>query len=255
MHVITIRTPIIQPGDDYLEIIAQQLAAQGGLEERSVVVVASKIVATAEQRIVPKQSGDKAEKHALVRREADRYLEPHASKYDIMLTIKDNWMFVNAGIDESNVEDAYLLWPEAPQRAAAEIWEYLRDYFDIKELGVTLSDSKSFFLNWGVVGHAIAYCGFEPLRSYIGEQDLFGRTMRMSTSNVMQAVTTAAVLEMGEGAEQTPVGVVTDIKDITFQDHAPTQEELAALKIEIEDDVYAPLLTSVSWQRGESGGL
>ncbi len=248
MKTSAIRTPIISVGDDYKEIIARELESQGGLEECSVVVVASKIVATAENRVVPKQSGDKAEKHALVRQEADKYLEPHASKYDIMLTIKDNWMFVNAGIDESNIEDAYLLWPEDPQRAAVELWEYLREYFEIEKLGVTLSDSKSFFLNWGVVGHAIAYCGFEPLRSYVGRKDLFGRTMQMSKSNVMQAVTTAAVLEMGEGAEQTPVGVVSNIKDITFQDHPPTKEELDSLKIDIEDDVYAPLLTAVEWK-------
>ncbi len=258
MQITAIRTPIIHQDDDYKAIIAEQLAAQGGVQEQDIIVIASKIIATAEGRIVtidPSLSPEekKARKHELVRQEADRYTEPHASKYDIMLTIKDNWMFVNVGIDESNIDDAFLLWPEDPQRAANELWEYLREYFEVQALGVTISDSKSFFLNWGVVGHAIAHCGFEPLRNYIGTEDLFGRTIKMSQSNVMQAVTTAAVIEMGEGAEQTPVGVVSGARAVTFQDRPPTEDELDAMAISLEDDVYAPLLTQADWKEGGGG--
>jgi hypothetical protein len=33
---------------------------------------------------------------------ADLWLDPNESVYQVMLTIKGNWMFANAGIDESN---------------------------------------------------------------------------------------------------------------------------------------------------------
>jgi putative folate metabolism gamma-glutamate ligase len=250
MKVTAFKTKLAVAGDDICQIIADSISE---LPERSVVVIASKLFSTCEGRFVPKTTDDKNEKHNLVRQEADLYTEPHSSKYNLMLAIKDNWMFVNAGIDESNANDQYLLWPADRQASINKVWQFVREHYGVKEVGVTMSDSSSIPLNWGVVGHAIAYCGFEPLKSYIGKPDLFGRLMKMEQVNVMQSVTTAAVLEMGEGAEQTPLGVVCEIKDIVFQNHPPTAEELDALKIEIEDDAYAPILSKAGWKKGQGG--
>lgn len=247
MHVMAYRTALVQPGDSLEKVITEAIPA---LPERSLVIVASKIVSTCENRFVPKVTGDRAEKHALVRQEAELYVEPSESKYDIMLTIKNNWMFANAGIDESNAQDKYLLWPSDPQQSVTDIWHFLRQHYGVKELGVTLSDSRAMPLNWGVVGHSIAYCGFNPLRSYIGQPDLFGRPLKMEQVNIAQSLTALASVEMGEGNEQTPLAVLSDITNIEFQDHAPTAAELAALKIDLVDDVFAPLLTKADWKKG-----
>ena len=56
---------------------------------------------------------------------------------------------------------------------------------------------------------------------------------------------------MGEGSEQTPLAVISDIPFVHFQDRNPTEEELAELKISIEDDVYAPLLKAANWKKGK----
>lgn len=250
MQVTAYSTPLIKPGDPLLQIIRDSLPQ---LKERSVVVVASKIFSTAENRFVKKTTEDKAEKHELARREAEWYLDPHSSKYNLMLTIKRNWMFVNAGIDESNADGQYLLWPSDPQKCVNDLWNYLRQEFGIQELGVTMSDSASIPLNWGITGHAIAHCGFLPLKSYIGKKDLFGRELQMEQVNMAQSLTAAAVLEMGEGNERTPLGLVSDIQDLVFEDHVPTQEQLDALKIELEDDAFAPILTKADWKKGEGG--
>jgi F420-0:gamma-glutamyl ligase len=250
MQVTAFKTRLAKSGDDICQIIAESIAA---LPERSVLVIASKLFSTCEGRFVPKTTEDKEEKHALVRHEAEWYTDPHSSKYNLMLTIQGNWMFVNAGIDESNANDQYLLWPADRQKSINRVWQFLREHYGVKEVGVTMSDSSSIPLNWGVVGHAIAYCGFEPLKSYIGKPDLFGRLMKMEQVNVMQSLTTAAVFEMGEGAEQTPLGLVSGAKDVVFQDHVPTQAELTALKIELEDDAYAPILTKTEWKKGNGG--
>jgi F420-0:gamma-glutamyl ligase len=77
--------------------------------------------------------------------------------------------------------------------------------------------------------------------------------MQMEQVNMAQALTGIASVEMGEGAEQTPVAVITDITNIEFQDHEPTQTELDNLHIELEDDVYAPVLMSTTWQKGGGG--
>jgi len=250
MRVSAFKTKLVTAQDSLWAVLRESLPV---IPENSIVVVASKLVSTCENRFVAKVTGDRDEKHALVKTEAELYLDPHSSKYDLMLTVKGNWLFVNAGIDESNANDHYLLWPENPQASANQIWDFLRAEYGLREVGVTISDSTSRPLNWGVTGHAIAHCGFNPLKSYIGKPDLFGRKMKMEQVNIMQSVTVAAVLEMGEGAEQTPLGLVEEVKEVEWQAHHPTTAELAALRIEIEDDAYAPLLTTAAWQKGGNG--
>jgi putative folate metabolism gamma-glutamate ligase len=249
MKISVYKTPLVKPKDDLTQIIANAIPY---LPERSILVIASKIVSTCENRFVPKLTSEKREKYELVKKEAEWYTDPHSSKYDLMLTIKRNWMFMYAGIDESNANNQYILWPEDPQKSVNEVWTFLRSHYNVKEVGVTMSDSTSIPLNWGVVGHAIAHCGFWPLRSYIGKPDLFGRLMKMEQVNLMQSLTAAATMEMGEGNESTPLGLVTDLKNLEFHDHPPTEEELQKLKIEMKDDAYAPILTKAEWQKGSA---
>jgi len=247
MKVTAIKTPIVTAGENLLDVIADAIPV---LPERSVLVIASKIVSTCENRFVPKVSGTRDEKHQLVMQEAELYTEPHSSQYDQMLSVKRNWMFVNAGIDESNADEQYILWPEDPQASLNQVWHFLREHYGVKEVGVTMSDSASMPLNWGVTGHAIAHCGFEALKSYIGKPDLFGRMMKMEQVSVMQSLTVAATWEMGEGNESTPLGLVEEIKDITFIDHVPSETELKAMKISLADDMFAPILTKADWKKG-----
>lgn len=250
MIVKSIKTPLVKRGDNINDIIGQSIKT---IPENSILVVASKIVSVCENRLVKKVEGTKEEKHELVRREAELYTDPHSSKYNIMLTIKRNFIFVNAGIDESNADNEYILWPKDPQKSVNNIWKFVRQHYKIKNFGVTISDSSSYMLNWGVVGRALSHCGFNPLRSYIGKPDLFGKIMKMEQTNVMQSVTDAAVLEMGEGDECTPMAIVSDIiHPVEFLDHKPSKEELAKLKINLSDDVYYPILKNSNWHIGDS---
>lgn len=250
MIIEPIRTQLVKAGDNINDIIS---ASVKSIPERSILVIASKIISTCENRFVKKIEDSREEKYQLIRNEAELYTEPHSSKYNMMLTVKRNFVYVNAGIDESNADNQYILWPKDPQKSVNDIWEFVRTHYKMKNVGITMSDSSSYMLNWGVIGRAIAYCGFNPLKSYIGKSDLFGRTMRMEQANVMQSVTDAAVLEMGEGNECTPMAIVSDFKQpVEFLDHKPTDEELAKLKIDINDDVYYPILKNTKWHVGNS---
>lgn len=249
MTIQAIKTPLVKADDNIRHIIAESVR---GLPEKSVVVIASKIFSFCENRLVKKKTGTPAEKHQLAKQEADYYTDPHSSKYNLMLTIKGNWMFVNAGIDESNADNQYSLWPKDPQKSVDDVWKFLRRYYHVKQVGVIMSDSKSFPLNWGVVGHGIAHSGFKALKSYIGKPDLFGRLMQMEKVNLVQSLAAAGVLEMGEGNEQTPIVIVSDIKLIVFQSRPPTAKELKSLKINLKDDAYAPILLKANWQKGSS---
>ena len=251
MTVTAIRTPLIEPGSDLVTQVLPSLPLP--LPDGCVLVVATKVVSTAEGRLTGR-AGDRKTLHDLVRAEAEYYLEPHASRYDIMLTIKRNWMFVNAGIDQSNAAGKLALWPRDPQASANHLWRRLREHAaGERRLGVVLADSGGIPLNWGVVGRGIAHCGFEALRDYVGTRDLYGRHMVMEKTNLVQSIAAAAVLEMGEGDECTPLAVVEAVGRIQFQQREPSAAELQALRISLEDDAYAPVLRSAPWQRGGAG--
>jgi dihydrofolate synthase / folylpolyglutamate synthase len=244
MIVTPIKTTVVKAGDELLSLLDNSIPS---LAERSVVVITSKIVALCEGSVEPKQAGDRAEKHALVRREAEYFLEPSQSKYDLMLTVKHSILAVNAGIDESNADNQYVLLPSDPYGSAQEIWQYLCQRFKLKELGVLIVDSKTFPLKWGTMGTALAHCGFRALNNKIGEKDLFGHEMQMTQVNVAEGLAAAAVLEMGEVAECQPLCLISDVSMVAFQHRPPTLEEINQLKISLEDDAYQPILTRAEW--------
>ncbi len=215
--------------------------------EGDLLAVSSKIIAICEGRTTPLASVDKA---ALIEAESTWFLPKAVSRYQVYLTIKANALMPYAGIDESNSDGNYVLWPADPQRSANAIRAYLRRRFGLHHVGVIITDSRPLPLRWGVTGFCVAHSGFRALYDYRGQLDLFGRPLQMTQTNVADALAAAAVLVMGEGAEQTPLARITSAPYVEFQDHDPTPEELAALAIAPEDDLYAPLLTSVPWQRG-----
>lgn len=248
MIITVIKTPIIKVGDNLFDTIKGSIDK---IPEKSVLVVTSKIISFCQNRIVKKTTGDKSEKHKLAKQEADYYLDPHSSKYNIMLTIKKHTLAVNAGIDESNADGGYVLWPKDLQKTTNNIWKFLCKHYGIKDVGVVVTDSKTLPLRWGVVGTAICHCGFKALYDYRGKKDLFDRELKMSQINIAEALAVAAVVEMGEAAERTPFCLVKDIKKIRFQNRPPTRKEIESLQIKPEDDVYGLLLTSVKWKKNK----
>lgn len=260
MQVKAIKSRIIESNDSLFIAIDEAISVdsnlKGHLPENSVLAISSKVISYCQGRVVKKVSDQKTKKHALVKKEAELYTDPSSSKFDLMLTIKNSTLIVNAGIDESNAsmngEACYVLWPEKIQETLNEVWQYLRSKHKLKNFGVITTDSRSFPLRWGVVGTAINYCGFKGLNNHIGEQDLFGRAMKMEQVNVAEALGVAATFEMGEVAEQTPFVLVSDLKNVQFVNQVPSEEELKTNKISLEDDLYAPLLTKVDWKKGGS---
>ena len=246
MRVQPLRTHKITGADrDLFAILDAHLPA---LAEGSVLAITSKIVAIAEGRTVPFAS---AEKSRLVAEQAERYLPVSASKYGVSLTITRGMLIATAGIDESNSDGHFILWPSDSQAAANAVRAYLARRFSLSRVGVVITDSKTTPLRIGVTGVALAHSGFRALNDYVGVQDLFGRALRMTKVNVMDALATGAVLVMGEGSEQTPLAVVDDVPFVQFQERDPSAAELEQLRVSLEDDLYAPLLEHAPWQRNE----
>jgi putative folate metabolism gamma-glutamate ligase len=219
-------------------------------EERSILAITSKVISICQGRTIKVEDADKG---ALVEQEADHYLPPSVSKYRVHLTIVDNLLIPEAGVDESNAAGHYILWPRHLQQTVNEVRAYLRERFSRQWAGVIVTDSKTSPLRWGVTGVALAHSGFLALNDYIGREDIFGRQLQMTKVNVADALAAAAVLVMGEGSEQTPLAVIDNLPFVTFQERDPTAEELRQRWITLEDDLYAPLLQGVAWRRGGRG--
>ena len=227
------------------EITIEQIVASSisRIEEGSILVVTSKLVSLCENRVVPRHSADKAE---LIRQESEQYTAD-VGKYNFPFTIAHNTLIPSAGIDESNGDDYYVLWPEDPQKSANNIRSFLQAHYNVKNVGVIITDSTCTPLRWGTTGISLAHSGFMALRDYVGQPDLFGRPFQVSKANIAGGLAAAAVVTMGEGTEQTPLCVLEDMTFVSFQDKDPSDEELSSLSIPIEQDLFAPFLTSVKW--------
>lgn len=247
MQIEALRTRRITVADRDLSAILDE--ALPAFADGEILAIASKIVALCEGRTVAITDATKAE---LIEAESTWFLPQAISRYGVFLTIKANALMPYAGIDESNSDGEYVLWPAAPQAAANAIRAYLRQRFAVQRAGVIITDSRPLPLRWGVTGFTVAHSGFLALHDYRGQLDLFGRPLRMTQANVADALAAAAVLVMGEGDEQTPLARITGAPFVKFQEHDPTEDELAALVTTLDDDLYGPLLTGVTWQRGRT---
>ena len=245
MQVTALKThKITQEDSDLFKILDQYITE---LKENSVVAVTSKIVSITEGSILQIEDQDKDK---LVEENSQFYLPRESNKYNVSFTITNNILSASAGIDESNGNGFYILWPKSPQESANKIREYLSEKFGLKNIGVIITDSKTTPLRWGVTGIALAHSGFNALCDYIGKPDLFGRPFQYEKLNIADSLASAAVLEMGEGSEQTPLAIIEDLKNIEFQDRNPSDEELESLKIDMKDDLFGAFLENADWQRG-----
>ncbi len=228
MYIISIKTPLVKPGNDIATIIIRALPC---VKEGSVIAVSSKVVSLSEGRLVAKGRGVTLEK--LVRREGERVWP---SKH-CWLALKDGLLIPKAGIDESNAFGGYILWPKDVFKSAMRLHTVLKRHYRVKRLGVLITDSWTMPLRHGVVGIALGYYGFAGQRNYIGRKDLMGRRLRMTKVSAADCLASAAVLAMGEGNERTPVAVIEDAL-VTFN----TRNERGKLKIHPRNDVYKPVL-------------
>lgn len=242
MKVTAVKTRLIRAFECQIEdIIAESIE---DIKENSVLAITSKIVSLCEGNVLPVEGNSK---DRLIVAEADSYIPKDENKYGVYITIKNGFIAPSAGIDESNANGYFVMWPKDPQQSANRIWKFLRNRYKLQNVGVIITDSTTNPLRWGVTGRAIAHCGFKSLKSKIGGKDLFNKTLRQTRIDVANGLAASAVICMGESDEQTPVAVIEDIPFVEFQDREPTPEELAYLKIDIKNDLYEPLIGRAPW--------
>jgi coenzyme F420-0:L-glutamate ligase/coenzyme F420-1:gamma-L-glutamate ligase len=216
--------PIVHPGDDVALVIIDALAAAGlSLVNGDVVVVAQKIVSLSEGRLMRLEDVEvspAADELAmetdkdprlveLILRESSKVVR---KKPGVIITKHRLGMVAaNAGVDQSNIDHSNgkcaLLLPENPDRSAEHLrWAISRATG--RGVGVVVCDSMNRAWRLGTIGTAIGSAGITVLDDCRGKRDLHGRELKVTVSNRADAIAAAAVLVMGEGAEQTPVVIV-----------------------------------------------
>lgn len=239
MQVRPRKTRIFKERENLVDFIVHHVPR---VKENTILVVTSKIVALAEGRTA--DIIDDTTREKIIRAESDFALR---TKYT-WLTLKDGLLMSSAGVDESNADGRLILLPKDSFKAAANLRRELRTRYGVQNLGVLIPDSRVLALRAGAVGVAMGYAGFRGIRDYRGTPDIFGRTMKISRTNIADSLATAAVLVMGEGAEQRPLAVITDA-EVEFTERTNKKE----LAIPPEHDMYRPFFEEVRKHEKRTG--
>lgn len=239
---------LIPPKDDLFAALTTSLKR---VPENSVLVITSKAVSIGEGRCVLQSRCTRAE---LVPQEAEYYFPPSkVAQGEYQAAIKHHAFIASAGIDKSNSGEYMTLLPANPTHSAHQIWMWLRKAYGVKCVGVLITDSHLMPMRRGTVGLSIGHYGFEPLTDYRGTPDLFGRPMQVTLRNIADGFAAAAVVAMGEGSEQTPVALITDLPFVRFTPKSSIKIRGESLLVEPQDDVFYPLLKRAHWKKGGGG--
>jgi F420-0:gamma-glutamyl ligase len=238
MMVKPIKTRIFKENEPLVKFIQEYIKK---IPERSIIVVTSKIVALSEGRTA-EDTGPKA-KEILIKAESEAMIR---TKY-IHLTIKDGMLMAAAGIDASNGAGRFIMLPKDSFKAARILRSQLKKIYNVKDLGVLITDSRTFPLRAGVIGLTTGFAGFLGIRDYRGVKDIFGRKLAFSRTNVADCLSSAAVVEMGEAAERHPLAVIREAT-VEFTNKTVWR---SSVSIPIEDDLYKSVLTPLLKKRNK----
>jgi len=237
MQLYAVKTPMVKPGDNLVEVILASLKGQKlQLEENDVLALASKIVSYSQSRIVrlgelkPSKEAKKLAKQYLMEPEFAELVLREAEKVcggvtKALLTLKDNTMTANAGVDHKNAPlGSAVLWPEN----LAEWLKAFRAEMNRRtgvHVAVMVVDSSLIPLRIGTVGIALTVAGLRPIREWRGKMDLYGRRIMITRHAVADDLASAAHLLMGEATEKAPVVLIKDAP-VDFDDNIHGSAEM-----------------------------
>jgi coenzyme F420-0:L-glutamate ligase / coenzyme F420-1:gamma-L-glutamate ligase len=207
----------------YNDLSAMILAAishsQIEIQNDDILVVTHKIVSKAEGRVIDLASIKPSTKAIRMAKEHDkdpRIMELilnestqilRAKNGIIISETKHGFVCANAGVDQSNVEgDTAVLLPVAPDESASRLQDAVKKKVG-KEIAVVITDTFGRTFRNGQTNVAIGIAGINPIKSYIGTYDMYGRKLRVTEIAVADEIASAAELVMGK-AEGTPVAIV-----------------------------------------------
>jgi len=127
-----------------------------------------------------------------------------------ILTLKNNILIANAGIDESNVQANHAVtWPKDPATSAQNLQKLIYKRFK-KKTGVIISDSHCPPSRHGTSAIAIGIAGFNGIECEIGKLDLFKKPLKITYHNLADELASAANFLMGESNQGIPAVIIKE---------------------------------------------
>jgi coenzyme F420-0:L-glutamate ligase/coenzyme F420-1:gamma-L-glutamate ligase len=195
------------------------------IQNGDILVVTHKIVSKAEGRVVELDSIEPSTRAINMAKEHDkdpRIMELILRESSQILRAKDGiiisetrhgFVCANAGVDQSNVKgDTAGLLPLAPDESADRVRHAVKKKVG-KEVAVIITDTFGRTFRNGQTNVAIGIAGINPIKSYIGTYDMYGRKLRVTEIAVADEIASASELVMGK-SESTPVAI---IRGYTFE--------------------------------------
>ncbi|MFJ4818383.1 coenzyme F420-0:L-glutamate ligase [Streptomyces sp. NPDC088801] len=199
--------PEVTVGDDLAKLIA---AAEPGLADGDVLLVTSKIVSKAEDRIVRA-----ADREAAIDAETVRVVARRGA-----LRIVENrqgLVMAAAGVDASNTPSGtVLLLPEDPDASARAIREGLRDALGV-DVGVVVTDTFGRPWRAGLTDVAIGAAGVRVLDDLRGGTDAHGNALSATVVATADELAAAGDLVKGKAAGR-PVAVVRGLAHLVAEE-------------------------------------
>ncbi|MDD3067201.1 MAG: coenzyme F420-0:L-glutamate ligase [Candidatus Gracilibacteria bacterium] len=234
MELIPLKTPLIKPKDNLLEIFEIALKkARKTPCDGDIWVISSKVVALMQNRIVT--LSNQLTEADLSKKEADIWLGGKPYPF----AVKDGILTPRAGIDASNIEAGKrILWPKNSWKVAEDLRKAVMQKLKLKQFGVEIIDSICHPLRFGVIGIALSWSGFEGVEDFRNRKDLFGNKLKVTRKAVADQLASAASLITGEAAESTPFVLVRNAP-VKF-----TTKTVKPRKFQPKDCLFAPIYNS-----------
>ncbi len=240
MELISLKLPLIKMGDPLIKTLIKSIKEKlNSLEEGDIIVIAEKVIATSQGRVVNLDDvhniSPKAKNLAKKYDMDPRYVELIINEASmilggmthVILTKVNDFLIANSGIDQSNAgPNQVVLLPEKLQETITKYRETLKETFNIKDLGVIISDSRVQPLRKGTIGIAIATAGFEPVEDLRGTPDLFNRPLEITMRAVADDLASAAQFLLSEANQQTPIVVIRGT-NVKFTENPTLSPEMA----------------------------
>jgi coenzyme F420-0:L-glutamate ligase / coenzyme F420-1:gamma-L-glutamate ligase len=204
--------PEVEAGADLGALICEAALAGPGLADGDILVITSKIVSKAEDRVV---TGDR---ESAIRAETVRVVARRGPT--TISQTRHGLVMAAAGVDESNTAPGTLvLLPVDPDASAEALRKSITERSAVR-LGVIITDTMGRPWRAGQTDTAIGAAGIVPLRDHRGQADTFGNVLEVTVAAVADEIAAAADL-VKQKTTGVPVAIVRGLPDLVTDAAGP----------------------------------
>jgi coenzyme F420-0:L-glutamate ligase/coenzyme F420-1:gamma-L-glutamate ligase len=214
--------PLIKKGDNLGQLIVEAAKKQNTpISEKDVVVVTHVVVSKTEgnvinldnvkpseraKEIAQKTSKDPAMVEVILQETVDIV---RLGQNSIITETNHGIICANAGVDRSNVsgDRNVVPLPKNPDDSAQNIRREIKRLTSF-DVAVIISDTHGRPFRMGETNVAVGLAGLKPIRDRRGEKDLFGYVLRIKQTAVVDELSSAAELVIGQANEGIPAAII-----------------------------------------------